>query len=77
MENQEIFNLAIGAALTVLGWFGRELWSAVKNLKDDIKNLEVNLPTHYVRKDEINIRFDKLESILDKIFVKLDSKVDK
>lgn len=77
MNQQDLINLVLGACMTVIGWFARELWTAVKNLKEDIKKIEVDLPTSYVRKDEINIRFDKLESILDKIFDKLDSKVDK
>ncbi len=77
MNQQDLINLVLGACMTVIGWFARELWTAVKDLKEDIKKIEVDLPTSYVRKDEINIRFDKLESILDKIFDKLDSKVDK
>ena len=77
MNQQDLINLVLGACMTVIGWFARELWTAVKDLKEDIKKIEVDLPTSYVRKNEINIRFDKLESILDKIFDKLDSKVDK
>lgn len=77
MNQQDFINLVLGACMTVIGWFARELWTAVKDLKEDIKKIEVDLPTSYVRKNEINIRFDKLESILDKIFDKLDSKVDK
>ena len=75
--DQSIINLLIGTVLAVLGWFARQLWDAVQTLKTDMKDIEVSLPTHYVRKDELEARFDKLESMLDKIFEKLDHKVDK
>ena len=75
--DQDIINLLIGTVLAVLGWFARQLWDAVQNLKIDLNKIEVSLPTHYVRKDELEVRFDKLEVMLDRIFDKLDSKVDK
>ena len=75
--DQSIINLLIGTVLAVLGWFARQLWDAVQNLKSDMKDIEISLPTHYVRKDELEARFDKLEVMLDKIFEKLDGKADK
>jgi hypothetical protein len=75
--DQEIINLLIGSVLAVLGWFARQLWDAVQSLKDDMKQLEVDLPTHYVRKDELEQKLDKLEVMLNRIFEKLDSKADK
>ena len=42
-----------------------------------MKDLEINLPTNYVRKDDMEARFDKLEFMLNKLFDKLDNKVDK
>jgi predicted amidophosphoribosyltransferase len=75
--DQDIINIIIGTILSVLGWFARQLWDAVQNLKADMQKIEVSLPTHYVRKDELEARFDRLEIMLDKISEKLDSKVDK
>ena len=75
--DQSIINLLIGTVLAVLGWFARQLWDAVQDLKRDITKIEVDLPTHYVRKDELETRFDKLEVMLNRIFEKLDSKADK
>jgi predicted negative regulator of RcsB-dependent stress response len=75
--DQNIINLIGGALLAVIGWFARQLWESVQALKNDIKNIEVDLPTHYVRKVDIEARFDKLEIILSKIFDKLDAKADK
>ena len=77
MEFQNFLNLAVGTVLTVLGWFARQLWSAVQDLKKDLTAVEIALPTNYVRKEELETRLDKLEIILMKIHDKLDSKADK
>lgn len=74
---QEFINWIFGAVMALLGWLGRTLWDAVENLKKDVKDIEVNLPSHYVRKDELEVRFDKIEIMLNRIFEKLDTKADK
>ena len=77
MEAQAIFNLIGGAALCAIGWWCREIWDSVKALKEDIKRIEVDLPTNYVRKVDIDARLDKIDNVLERIFDKLDDKVDK
>ena len=77
MDTQNLFNLACGTALACLGWFARQLWEATQNLKEDLKKIEVDLPTNYVRKVDIEARFDRLEAILDKLFERIDRKADK
>ena len=77
MEFQHFLNLAVGTVLTVLGWFARQLWSAVQDLKKDLTAVEIALPTHYVRKEDLESRLDKIEAVLTKIYDKLDNKVDK
>lgn len=63
--------------MAILGWLGKTVWDAVQDLKNDLKDLEVELPTHYVRKDELEARLDKLETMLAKIYDKLETKADK
>ena len=77
MEGQTLINIIIGTVLSVIGWFARQLWDAVQSLKEDMKAIEVELPTHYLRKDEFESRLDKIEAMLERIFDKLDNKVDK
>lgn len=77
MDFNVILNIILGVALSVGGWFVRQMWDAVQKLKDDLKRIEVDMPTNYVRKDDMEARFDRLESALERIFEKLDSKVDK
>jgi hypothetical protein len=77
MENQQLFNIGVAALLATLGWFARQLWEATQKLKDDLKNIEVDLPTNYVTKVDIQARFDKLEAKLDTLFERIDRKADK
>jgi hypothetical protein len=77
MEWQTIINIGAGSSLAMLGWFARQIWDSVQDLKNDVKQIEINLPTHYVKKDEINTRFDRMELLLDKIFEKLEQKADR
>ena len=77
MDWQLFINLVGGAFLTGMGWWCREIWDSVKSLKEDIKHIEVDLPTNYVRKVDIEGRFDRIDGVLERIFDKLDDKVDK
>lgn len=75
--DQQLINYILGSVMTILGWLGKTVWDAVQDLKNDIKNIEVELPTYYVRKDELDARLDKLEILLSKIYDKLETKADK
>ena len=77
MDWQIVINLVGGAVVAAIGWFARELWTAVQNLKTDIQRIEVDLPTNYVRKVDLEAKFDKLEATLQRILDKLDLKADK
>ena len=75
--DQSIINWALSGISLVLGWFARELWSAVKELKADLAKLREELPTHYVRKDDFADFKRDLMNVLERIENKLDSKQDK
>ena len=77
MDWQLFINLVGGAILTAIGWWCREIWDSIKVLKEDLKKIEVDLPTHYVQKLEINTRLDKIDTVLERIFDRLDNKADK
>ena len=75
--DQSFLNYIFGGVIALLGWFGRTLWDAVQKLKEDLQDIEVDLPSTYVKKTELDNRLQKIETMLDKIFDKLESKVDK
>lgn len=72
-----IINIVLGVCLSVGGWFVRQMWDAVQNLKQDIQRIEVELPTNYVRKSDLDARLDKIDDMLEKLFDRLNSKADK
>jgi hypothetical protein len=77
MEWQTLINIGAGCILAVIGWFARELWDAVNVMKKDLHKLEVKLAKDYTTHQDMNARFDKLENILERLFDKLENKVDK
>ena len=77
MDNQSILNLLFSSVGLVLGWFLRELWAAVKELKADLAKLREEVPTHYVAKDDYRQDVRELKEMLSKLFDKLDTKSDK
>ena len=77
MDWQLIFNALLGGLLSLLGWLCNELWTNLKSLQKQIHKLEVDVANTYAKKDELEIRFDKLEEMLNRIFDKLERKADK
>jgi hypothetical protein len=77
MDLQSIINLVLPATCAVLGWFCRELWTAVQELKADLAKLRAELPTHYVSKDDFNDRWNEVLKALHRIEDKLDKKADR
>jgi uncharacterized coiled-coil DUF342 family protein len=81
MDTQLIINLATGSLLAVLGWLARQLWDAVKELRDDIHKIETDLPSLYMRKDEFKEGMKEIKDLFTEVFRKIDDlkdrKVDK
>lgn len=84
MDWQIIINIAAGGLVGIGGWFARQLWDAVKELKQDISKLELHISEKYVKKSDLEFfkndmdkRFDKIELMINKLMDKLDSKADK
>jgi hypothetical protein len=77
METQALINFGFVLVSGVLGWFAREMWSAVKELKSDLAKLREELPKTYVTKDDFKSDMQRVLDMLDKIWTKLDGKADK
>jgi predicted dehydrogenase len=77
MDTQNIMNMITIAAIGAGGWFGRELWGAVKDLRKDLHEVEVDLPKSYVSKLDMDKRMDHIEGMFQRIYDKLDGKADK
>ena len=74
---QTAFNIIVGSLSALLGWFGREMWSAVQELKADLAKLREEIPKEYVPKNDFNSFVEAVFKKLDRIEDKIDGKVDK
>jgi hypothetical protein len=84
MDWQIIINIGAGGLLTIGGWFARQLWDSVKELKKEMSDMRLHVSDQYVKKSEVenfkadmDKRFDRIEMLLDRLYEKLDQKVDK
>lgn len=77
MDYQQLLNVFLGVSMSVIGWFARELWSAVKELKSDLSKLREDLPKTYLSRDDYRSDLKDIRDMLGKIFDKLDGKQDK
>lgn len=68
---------ALGAGMGAMGWFARELWSAVQKLKDDLGRLEIRIGTDYVRYDRLQDALKPITVTLERIEQTLAGKADK
>ena len=77
MEYQIYINFGLVTVSGIIGWFARELWTAVKDLKADLAKLREELPKTYVVKDDYREDIRELKEMLGKIFDELRTKADK
>lgn len=74
---QAYLNWGGGAALSALGWFARQLWDAVKQLKTDLEDLRLDIAKNYVPKEDYKETIKEIKEMFKHISDKLDAKVDK
>lgn len=67
----------LGIACASLGWFGRQIWGAVQELKQDMSELRVLIGTDYVRYDRLQDAMKPIMDSLQEIKTTLAGKADK
>lgn len=78
MEDFQVYiNASFSIIMAVIGWFAREMWSAVKELKADLAKLREELPKEYLNKNDYKEDIRELKDMLNKIFDRLEHKADK
>jgi hypothetical protein len=77
MDHQTIVNIGGGLILAGIGWWARVIWDSVQRLKEDLHEIEVDLPKSYVSKSDLDKRMEHIESMFQRIYDKLDGKADK
>lgn len=77
MENQPLFNLIITVSGAIGGWMLKVIWDAIRDLKNDISNLNKEMHQDFVRRDDFGDAVKRIEYMCERIFDKLDNKMDK
>lgn len=77
LDLQAAFNILIGVVIAGAAWWMKEIWSALSRLRDDMHELEVDLPSNYLKKEDFNDAMKTLNDKLDKIWYKLEEKMDR
>jgi len=77
MDTQGVINTLFGIVLLGTGWFLNEVWRAVKELRQDLHEIEADLPKEYVLKVDLDKRMEHIETMFQRIYDKLDGKADK
>jgi len=77
MDTQLIINFVLASIASVTGWFARELWAAVQQLKEDLYKLREELAKDYMPKDEFIAFKGELFTLLHRIEDKIEKKEDK
>jgi len=72
-----MIDIIFSAVLVIFGYLYTQLMYDIKSNRERINELQINLPTKYVSKDDLTAHLNRIEVMLDKIFDRLDQKVDK
>jgi hypothetical protein len=73
MDTQTLINFVLGSFLALIGWLARQLWEAVERLKLDLHQIEVELPSNYVKREEFSESLKEIKDLCRQIFDKVDS----
>jgi hypothetical protein len=77
MDLTQIAVMALGLVCACLGWFARQVWGAVQELKKDVSDLRVLIGTDYVRYDRLQDALKPVMDSLQEIKQTLSGKADK
>lgn len=73
MDTQTLFNIAVTLAGFLGGWILNNIWSSIRTLDKDVRQM-----SHvYVTKEDYKQDIGEIKSMLGRIFDKLDAKADK
>lgn len=73
MDFQQILNIALSGISGALGWFCREMYLAVQNLKSDLSDFKVEIAKEYVPRPEM---MAMKKEILDSLY-RIEDKLQK
>jgi hypothetical protein len=75
--SQDLYNILIGVSSAAGGWILKVLWESVRSLQGDMKEIEREIHTKYVTKDDYRADIQELKDMCKAIFERLERKADK
>ncbi len=73
MDIQTLINTILPLICVAIGWFCKELWNAVQELKDDLSDLRADMAINYLRREDFSSRWDEILKALHRLEDKLDT----
>lgn len=81
MEPQGIINLAVvvlGPIITgIFSYFFKKNDERITKVEDSLKSVQIEVPSNYVKRDELFIQLSRVETKLDISLQNIDAKLDK
>lgn len=77
MNLQEFFNITLPLVFVAIGWFLKELWSAVQSLKIEVHDIRTHLAENYMHKDDFSNRWEDILSSVHRLENKIDRLIEK
>lgn len=77
MDSQTLINGLFALCGALGGFVLKATWDALSQLRKDMAALQESITTSYVRRDDFKDHALRVETLLDRIYEKLDSKADK
>lgn len=77
MDFTQLALLALSLVCSILGWFARQIWSAVQEMKKEIGDVRILMGTEYVRYDRLQDALKPVMDSLHEIKLTLAGKADK
>lgn len=75
--SQDLYNIIVGVCGAAVGWMLKVVWESVRALQTDMKEIEKELRTKYVTKDDYRVDVQELKDMVRAIFERLERKADK
>ena len=77
MDIQTLINTVLPLICVAIGWFCKELWTAVQELKSDVHELRSHLAENYVHKSDFADRWEDILSSVHRLENKIDRLIEK
>jgi len=74
---QDLYNILVGVCGAAIGWLLKVIWESVRALQADMREIEKELRTKFVGKDDYRADVQELKDMVRAIFERLERKAHK